>query len=69
MEWGRCWDVGGNDETGGWWQGHPNIWRHLMPPMNLHFGDSGWKGLEAIKTQEGRRSLWGLGHLTFYRGP
>lgn len=44
VEWGRCWEAGGgaNDETGGWWQGgDPNMWRHLISPMNLHFRDSG----------------------------
>lgn len=30
VEWGRCWVVGANYETGGWWQGHHNFWRHLM---------------------------------------
>lgn len=40
-----------------------------MSPVNLHFGNSGWKGLEAIKTQGGRRSLGGLRHPTFPGGP
>lgn len=41
VEWGRCWDVGANDEAGGWWQGRPKMWRHLLSPMNLHFRASG----------------------------
>lgn len=33
-----------------------------MSPVNLHFGDSGWKRLEAMKTQGGRRGFRGSGY-------
>lgn len=54
VEWGRCWVVGANYETGGGWQGHHNFWWHLMFPVNLHFGDSGW---EVLGAGEGSRAL------------
>lgn len=40
-----------------------------MSPMNLHFGDSGWKRLEAIKTQGGRRDFRGLGYPRSQESP
>lgn len=40
-----------------------------VSPVNLHFGDSSWKGLEAIKTRGGRKGLRGLEHPAFPGGP